>query len=137
MNDVISFLKDVQCLGIKVLYVQRHQRSFKHYFGASSELSIGAMAHLYLTDDISQTLAACIFTLDRFICNSFCDNEENLREIGVVWAEDNGIVAVKVTKVIRKNWFGCSRVNMTLQRFFLFHNNWMTVAPVRHRKISS
>lgn len=53
------------------------------------------MAHLYLTDDICQPFAAGIFTLDRFVCNSICDDEENFGQVGVVWSKDNGVVAVK------------------------------------------
>lgn len=51
--------------------------------------------YLYLTYDICKSFAASIFTLDRFVCNSICDDEENFRKVGVVWAEDNGVVAVE------------------------------------------
>lgn len=53
------------------------------------------MAHLYLTDDTCQPFAARIFTLDRFVCHSVRDDEENLGEVGVVWSKDNGVVAVE------------------------------------------
>lgn len=52
-------------------------------------------AHLYLTDDICEPFAACVFTLDRFVCNSVCDDEEDFREVGVIWSQDDGVVAVE------------------------------------------
>lgn len=53
-----------------------------------------AVTHLYLTNDVCEPFAASVFTLDRFICDAVCDDEENFREVGVVWAEDDGVVAV-------------------------------------------
>lgn len=52
-------------------------------------------AHLYLTDDVCQPFAAWVFTLDRFVRDAVCDDEEDFREVGVVWSEDDGVVAVE------------------------------------------
>lgn len=52
-------------------------------------------AHLYLTDDIRQPFAARVFALDRFVRNSVCDDEEDFWEVGVIWSEDNGVVAAE------------------------------------------
>lgn len=53
-----------------------------------------AFPHLYLADDICQSLAACILTLDRLVGDPFSDDLEYLGKICIVWSEDNRIVAV-------------------------------------------
>lgn len=51
-------------------------------------------AHLYLTNNVCETLTACVFSFNRFVRNPVGYDEENFRKAGVVWSEDNGVVAV-------------------------------------------
>lgn len=53
------------------------------------------MAHLYLTDDICESFAACVFTLNGLICNPVSYDEEDLGKVGVVWPKNNRVVAVE------------------------------------------
>lgn len=54
-------------------------------------------AYLHLANDVGQPFAARIFAFNWFIGHSICDDEEDFRQIGVVWSKDNWIVAVKKT----------------------------------------
>lgn len=60
----------------------------------SSFLSPDA-AHLYLTDDVGQPFAARVFALDRLVGDSVGDDGKDFWEIGVVWSEDDGVVAAE------------------------------------------
>lgn len=51
----------------------------------------------HLMNDVGQPFAARIFAFNRFVGHSHRDDEEDFRQIGVVWSEDDGIVAVKKT----------------------------------------
>lgn len=53
--------------------------------------------YLHLANDVGQPFAARIFAFNWFIGHSICDDEEDFRQIGVVWSKDNWIVAVKKT----------------------------------------
>lgn len=57
-----------------------------------------SMTHMNLTDDVCQPFAARVFTLDRFVGNSVCDDEEDFGQVGVVWSENNRVVAVEKTR---------------------------------------
>lgn len=60
---------------------------------------------LHLTNDVGQPFAARIFAFNRFVGHSIGNDEEDFRQIGVVWSEDNGIVAVKKTNHKLSNHF--------------------------------
>lgn len=53
-----------------------------------------AITDLYLADDICQSLAARVLTLDQLVGDPFSDDLEYLGQICIVWSEDNRIVAV-------------------------------------------
>lgn len=48
-----------------------------------------------MTDDVCQPFAARVFALDRLVGDSICDDEEDFGEVGVVWSEDDGVVATE------------------------------------------
>lgn len=58
-------------------------------------IAVVSMTHLNLTDDVCQPFAARVFALDRFVGNSVRDDEEDFGQVGVVWSEDDGVVAVE------------------------------------------
>lgn len=69
-------------------------------------------AHLYLTDDVGQPFAACVFALDRLVGDSVGDDGKDFWEIGVVWSEDDGVVAVEGRESV-------SGVSVSFRWFFL------------------
>lgn len=77
---------------------------------------------LHLANDVSQSFAAHIFAFNRFVGHSIGDDEEDFRQIGVFWSEDDEIVALKKTKPIRfSNHSSAARVQFA-KRHVKWHN---------------
>lgn len=53
---------------------------------------------MHLANDVGQSFAAHVFAFNGFVGHAIGDDEEDFRQIGVVWSEDDGIVALKKTK---------------------------------------
>lgn len=51
-----------------------------------------------LANDVGQPFAAHIFAFNGFVGHAVGDDEEDFRQIGVVWSKDDGIVAVEKDK---------------------------------------
>lgn len=49
----------------------------------------------HLANDVGQSFAAHVFAFNGFVGHAVGDDEEDFGQIGVVWSEDDGIVALE------------------------------------------
>lgn len=52
-------------------------------------------AYLDLTNDVRQPFTARVLTLHRLVRHAVSNDAENLGQVGVVWSEHDGVVAVR------------------------------------------
>lgn len=51
------------------------------------------ITHLYLANNVGQSLAAAVLSLHRLACNTISDDDKDLGQVGIVRTKNNGVVA--------------------------------------------